>query len=128
MLAAQFRDRESELCHRAGFQVLHEHVGAREHGGKERLVLGQREIEHHRFFAAIEPDEIAALAMHQIVVAAGEVAFGPFDLDDAGAGIGQAARAHRRRDRLFERDDEQAGEGEDAAQYDLGKPSTCSAM
>ena len=40
MLAAQFRDRESELCHRAGFQVLHEHVGAREHRRQQRLVLG----------------------------------------------------------------------------------------
>ena len=127
MLAAQFCDRKSEFCHRAGFQVLHEHVGAREHRGQQRLVLGLGEIEHDRFLAAVEPDEIAAFAVHQRVVAAGEVAFRPLDLDDAGAGIGQAARAHRRRDRLFERDDEKAGEGKGAAQYDLGRPSTCSA-
>ncbi len=96
--------------------------------GEQRLVLGFVEIEHDRFLAAIEPDEIAALAVHEIVIAAREVAFRPLDLDDARAGIGQPARAHRRGDRLFERDDEEAGERQRLAQYDLGSPRTCSAM
>ena len=46
----------------------------------------------------------------QLVVAAGEVALGPLDLDHARAGIGEAAGAHRRRHRLLERDDEKAGQ------------------
>ena len=50
--------------------------------------------------------------MHEIVVAAGEIAVRALDLDDTGAGIGEPARAHRRCDGLFERDDDKAGEGE----------------
>jgi hypothetical protein len=50
--------------------------------------------------------------VHEIVVAAREVAFRPLDLDHPRAGIGEPARAHRRRDRLFERNDKEAGEGE----------------
>ncbi len=55
---------KAELGERAGLQVLHEHVGLREHGFEQRLVLGLAEIEHHRLLAAIEPDEIGALAVH----------------------------------------------------------------
>ena len=128
MLTAQLRDREAELGDGAGFQVLHEDVGAGDHGGEERLVCRLAEIEHDQFLAAVEPDEIAAFAVHEVVIAAREVAFRPLDLDDARAGVGQPAGAHRRRDRLLERDDEEAGKGEDVAQYDLGNPSTCSAM
>ena len=99
----------------------------RQHG----LVVVAREIEHQRFLAAVEPDEIRALAvtlggiraftpvllrnklarLRQLVVAAGEVALGPLDLDHARAGIGEAAGAHRRRHRLLERNDEKAGQG-----------------
>ena len=128
MLAPQFCDGEAELADRAGFKVLHEHVGAREHGGQQRLVLALAEIEHDRFLAAVEPDEIAALAVHEIVVTAREIALRPLDLDDARAGIGEPARAHRRGDRLFERHDEEAGQRKGFTQYDLGSPSTCSAM
>ena len=66
--------------------------------------------------------------MHEIVIAAREIAFRPLDLDDARAGISEPARAHRRGDRLFERDDEKAGQGKGFTQYDLGNPRTCSAM
>ncbi len=116
------------MSDRAGFEILHEYVGAREHRAEQRLVVGLGQIEHDQFLAAIEPDEIAALAVHEVVVAAREIALRPLDLDDARAGIGEPARAHRRRDRLFERDDEKAGEGKRFTQYDLGSPSTCSAM
>ena len=61
-----------------------------------------------RFLAAVEPDEIGALALRQRVIAAREIALRPLDLDDARAGVGEAARAHRRGDGLFERDDENA--------------------
>ena len=123
-----FGDSESRACRRAGFQVLHEHIGAREHGGKQRLVLGLAEIEHDRFLAAVEPDEITALAVDEIVVAARKIALRPLDFDDARAGIGEPTRAHRRGDRLFQRDDEKPGQRKRTTQYDLGKPSTCSAM
>ena len=89
------------------------------------LSASLRQVEDHGFLAAIEPDEIGALAARQPVIAAREVALGPLDLDHARARIGEPARAGRRRDRLLERDDEKAFEGEH--QYDLGRPSTCSA-
>ena len=84
---AQTLEWEAELGERTRFQVLHEHVGFREHGFEQRLVIGPGEIEHHRLFAAIEPDEIGALAMHQSVIAAGEVALRPLHLDHARARI-----------------------------------------
>ena len=42
-------------------------------------------IEDDGLLAAIEPDEIGALAVHQTVIAAREVAFRPLDLDHARA-------------------------------------------
>src|ERR1700722_18312602 len=108
--------------------MLNKYTGAVQHPAEQRLVRGLGQIEHDRFLAAIEPDEIAALAVHEVVVAAREIALRPLDLDDARAGIGEPATAHRRRDRLFERDDEKPGERERLTQYDLGSPSTCSAM
>ena len=123
-------EREAELGGRAGLEVLHEHVGPGEHRREHGLVVIAGEIEHQRFLAAVEPDEIRALAgtngirrvharsfesklarFRQLVVAAGEVALGPLDLDHARAGIGEAAGAHRRRHRLLERNDEKAGQG-----------------
>ena len=126
MLAPQPFDREAELAHRAGLEVLHEHVGLREHGGEQRLVVGLGEIEDDRLLAAVEPDEIARLAVGDIVIAAREVALRPLDLDHARAGVGEPAGAHRRGDGLFERDHEEAFERE-RHQYDRGRPSTCSA-
>ena len=62
MRAPQLLEREAELRDGAGLEVLHEHVGLGEHGGEQRLVVRAREVEHHRFLAAVEPDEIGALA------------------------------------------------------------------
>src|SRR5512132_966130 len=115
MCAAQFLEPKSELGDGAGLEVLHEHVGLGEQGGEHRLVVGAREVEGERFLAAVEPDEIRALASttraftpvfatvsaftpvfarnRQFVVAAGEIALRPLDLDRARAGIGEAAAA-----------------------------------
>ena len=111
MLAPQVFDGEAKLGNGAGLQVLHEHIGAPQHRGKERLIGRLGEIEHHGFLAAVEPDEIAALAERQVVIAAREIAVRPLDLDHPRAGIGEPAAAHRRRHRLFERHHEEAGEG-----------------
>ncbi len=48
-----------------------------------------------------------ALAVHDVIVVAGEVAFRPLDLDHARTGIGQVTGAMRRRHGLFDGDDEQ---------------------
>src|SRR5262249_8492252 len=77
-----------------------------------RLVPRLGEIKHHGFLAAVEPDEIGALAVDDIIIAARKIAFRPLDLDDACTCVGEPARTHRRRHRLLERNDEEAGEGE----------------
>ena len=51
--------------------------------------------------------------MHHVVVAAGQVTtLDPLDLDDAGTEIGEVARGQRSRDRLLERDDGDAFQGQ----------------
>jgi len=47
----------------------------------------------------------------EMIIAARKVTLRPLDLDDARAGVGEPACAHRRRDRLFERNYEEAGKG-----------------
>jgi hypothetical protein len=115
MRAPQLFKRKAELGDGAGLEVLHEHVGLGEHGVEQRLVIGAREIEHHRLLAAVEPDEIRAFATTtcifarhgELVVVAREVALGPLDLDHARAGVGEPAGAHGRRHRLLQRHHQQ---------------------
>ena len=108
IILAQALQREAELVHRAGLEVLQQHVGACD----QLLELGAAflggEIDDHGILAAVEPDEIAALAFGGGVIAAGEIALGALDLDDMRAGIGQPRRAERRGDRLFDGDDGQS--------------------
>ena len=110
ILFAQAGQRKAELRQRTGLEVLHEHVGLREHRFEHSLVFGLAEIEHHRLLAAIEPDEIGALAVHDMIIVTGEIAFRPLDLDHARAGIGETAGTLRRRHRLLDRNDEKTGE------------------
>ena len=77
---------------------------------QQRGVLGFLDVGDEALLAAVEPDEVARQAIGGTIVAAGEVALGALDLDDAGAGVGEAGTAVGRGDRLFERDDEQAVE------------------
>src|SRR5262249_29836769 len=104
---AQARHGEAEFADGSGFKVLHKHIGLRQHGLEQRLVLGFAEIEHNRLLAAIEPDEIGAFAMDNMIVIAREIALGPFDLDHSRARIGKTASTLRRRHRLFYRNNEE---------------------
>ena len=63
MRAPQLVEREAELGGRAGLEVLHEHVGPGEHRRQHGLVVIAGEVEHQQFLAAVEPDEIRALAV-----------------------------------------------------------------
>src|SRR5581483_849514 len=114
VVLAQALEGEAELGERPGLEVLHEHVGPGEHGFEQFLVVVPGEVEHHRLLAAIEPDEVGALAVHDVVVVTREIALRPLDLDDARAGIGEPAGALRRSHRLLDGDDEEACEGEHA--------------
>jgi hypothetical protein len=66
-----------------------------------------------RLLAAVEPHEVRCEAVHNAVVVAGEVAVTrSFDLDDAGAKVGEVAGGERAGDSLFERPDcDAVGEG-----------------
>ncbi len=108
VIAAQSVEGKAELRNCSGLEVLHKDIGLRQHGGKHGLVLRQREIEADRFLATIEPHEIGALALCEAIVIAREVSLRTLDLDDPRARIGQPAAAHRRRNRLFERNHQRA--------------------
>src|SRR5262245_35154405 len=110
ILLAQARHWKAELGEGAGLQILHEHVGLLEHGFEQRPVFGLAEVEHHRLLAAIQPDEIGAFAMHNVVIFAGEIALGALHLDDTRTGIGKAACALWRRHRLLNRNYKNTGE------------------
>ncbi len=110
MAGAQFRRIEAGAGGGARREVLHEDVGARQDAAQKRRVGRVLDIENERFLAAVEPQEIGAPAMRDVVVAAGEVALLALDLDDPRAGIGEARGAERRGDRLFERDHQHAGQ------------------
>jgi hypothetical protein len=103
---AQFGRPEAGTRRRAGREVLDEHVGFGEDAVQQRGVVRVFDVGDQALLAAVEPDEIAGQAVGGLVVAAREVAFGALDLDDARAGVGEAGRTVRRRDRLFERDDQ----------------------
>jgi len=75
-LRRQLGNGKTELADGAGLQILCENIGAGDHGAKEGLVGVLGEIEHDGFFPTIEPNEIAAFAVHEIVVAAREITFG----------------------------------------------------
>ena len=71
-----------------------------------------------------------AMAAHALVVGAREVAAArALDLDHARAEVGELARAERRRDRVFQRDDGDAIQRSHVRlhQKDRGSPSRCSA-
>ena len=109
MVMAQPRERKAELLDRARLQILHEDVGPCEHRREQRFVFGGSEVENDGLFAAVEPGEIGALAMREIVIPAREIALRPLDLDHARAGVGKPTGAQGRSHRLFDRNDEQPG-------------------
>ena len=57
---------------------------------QQRGVVRVLDVGDKALLAAVEPDEIARQARGGLVVAAGEVAFRPLDLDDPRAGVGEA--------------------------------------
>jgi hypothetical protein len=124
MERAKRRRAEARPCRRAGGEILHEHVRRADHPPQQGGVGRILEVERDRLLAAVEPDEIGALAVHDMVVAAGEIALFALDLDHPRAGIGEAGGAERRGDRLLERDNRDPFERQ-GHQKLFGRPSTC---
>ena len=90
----------------AGREVLDEDVGAGDERCERGFGFGLAQVQCHRLLAAVDPDEVGRLAVHGLVVATGEVAFGPLDLDHPRAGVGQTAGTVGRCHRLLEGDDD----------------------
>ena len=109
----QGRRRQPHPVRRPGRQVLHEHVGPADQRGQRGPARGRLEVKRDRLLAPVEPDEVAGQALDGAVVGAGEVAAArALDLDDPRAEVGQLAGGVRGRDRLLERHDRDAVEGE----------------
>ena len=106
VLRAQLCGAEAGAFRGSRREVLDEHIGLGDDAVKQRRVVRALDVRDQRFLAAVEPDEVGALAAHKLVVAAGEVAFLALDLDDTRAGIGQARGTEGCRHRLLQRDDQ----------------------
>ncbi len=109
MLLAEGRAIEACSQERAGCEVLHEDVGLGNEATQQRGVVGQLEVEHDRLLATVGPEEIGRVAVRGRVVAAGEIALGALDLDDACAHFGKTARAKGGGERLFDGHDRDPG-------------------
>ena len=83
-------------------EVLDEHVGAGQDAVQQRRIVLVLDVRDQALLAAVQPDEVAGQTLGRRVVAACEIAFRALDLDDAGAGVGQAGTAIGRGDRLFQ--------------------------
>ncbi len=111
MAGAELGGAEPQPLGRAGREVLHEDVGPVQQRGQRRLAVGAFHVELDRFLAPVQPHEVARLAEHGPVVAAGEVAGArPLDLDDPGAEVGELPRGERDGDRLLQRHDQETVE------------------
>ena len=114
MPGAELLGAQAQPLGRAGREVLHEDVGPGQQGGQRRLAVGALHVELHRLLAPVQPDEIARLAEHGPVVAAGEVAAArPLDLDDPGAEVGELPGGEGHRDGLLQRDHHDPRQRED---------------
>jgi len=110
VLGPQRRAAQAEPAGRSRRQVLDEDVGACDQAAHQHQVLRLLQIDAAGFLAAVEPDEIGALALHVAVVAPREVALRPLQLDHPRPGVGQARGAVGRGHRLFQGDHQQAFE------------------
>ena len=108
---------ESHALKGTGFEVLHQHIRLLQNTQNQLEILGILEVEHDRFFAPVEPDEVRTLAVDHAVVTASKVALGPLDLDDPRPGIGESARAERRGDRLLQGEDQNPVKGFHLARF-----------
>src|SRR3546814_376844 len=108
---------------RTGRQILDEHVGRGDDPAEKRSVGSVLDVKRDRLLAPVEPGEIGAFAMYDIIIASREIALGTLDLYDPGTRIGETRGAKRRGDGLFKRDDRDSGKWPHH-QKDLGRPST----
>ena len=87
---------EAPFLHRAGLEVLDQHVGALQQPQQDRLARRLAEIERDRAFVAVDADEIAGVALvERRAPVADFIALRRLDLDHVGAVVRQDHRAVR---------------------------------
>jgi hypothetical protein len=91
MALAQAVRAEAQAGRGARREVLQKYVRFGEEVRKGCFCIILPKVEYQRLLAPVGPDEIRRFTIDSVVVAAGKIAFGPFDLNDARTGIGQAA-------------------------------------
>ena len=102
----EFVGAESQPLGSAGREVLQEDVGLVDQASDDVAALLALEVDGQRFLAAVEPHEVRAGAMDDMVVATREIAaVDALDLDDACPEIGEVTGGKRCGDRLLDRDD-----------------------
>ena len=104
VLRPQFFQRQSKTRQCAGCQILYHHIGAGDHIAQQGQIARLLQVKGNAFLASVEPDEISAVALGQMIIPPGEVSFRSFNLDHPGAGIGQPAGRIRRCYGLFDGD------------------------
>ena len=95
-LRPQFVCAQTQTVRRPGCEVLEEDVGTVDQTPHDRNSLRGLEVDRDRLLAAVEPDEMRSGAVHDVVVAAGEVAaVDAFHLDHPRAEVGEVAGGQR---------------------------------
>src|SRR5690606_13253562 len=98
---------EAGALGRTGPKILNKDVRLRDHGLQQCQIVRLSEVEHHRFLASIQPNEIGAIPHDRLVVTAREIAVAPFNLYDPGAGIGKTRSGKRSGSGLLHGNDQQ---------------------
>ena len=103
--------RQTQARSRAGCQVLHHDIRLLANESLEdHLRFRMLDVQREAFLGAVGPDEVRRQAAHAFVIASREITHpGAFDLDHPRAEIGQLAGREGCGDRMFERNDGNAG-------------------
>ena len=88
-------------------QILDEHIGLGDDIVQHGEIVRRLEIKANQFLAPVQPHEIGALALHQMVIAPCEITLRTLHLDNPGAGIGKLARGIGCGHRLLQRHHQQ---------------------
>ena len=109
IFAPEISDPKPQPFQRAGRQVLDEYIGLRKHAPQQGPIVLRFEIKAGRFLAAIDPDEVGARALDEIVISPREITFRTLHLDHACPGISQLARCVGSSDSMLHRDNKDVG-------------------
>lgn len=111
----------------SGGEILHEDVRLGDQFFQDAEAVVGFKIQDNAFLAAVEPDEVAGHPARFVVVAAGEVAGVPLDLDDPGAEVRELPGGERSGNGLLQGNNGDAFEGQLSHSKILSLPAAGSA-